>query len=247
MAAAALIGAGASLIGGLFRRGAERRAERRNIRFWEMQNAYNHPKEQMKRLQEAGLNPNLIYGTPSSSSVGNASNIAPAKSAKWDFQNPINDLLMSQNIRQSKAQTDNFITHNTVLQQEAALKANQAAGKAIDNASSYLDYKRAKETFSESMDAIKESLRRQKLNNEISEIDLYVKDKGKADQVKRIKAEADWAKENLNGQRLINYLRALEADYKRIGIEKNDHILFRLFGRHLETVRKRIDKPFLYR
>jgi len=29
---------------------------------WDRQNQYNHPKQQMKRLQEAGLNPNLVYG-----------------------------------------------------------------------------------------------------------------------------------------------------------------------------------------
>jgi hypothetical protein len=36
---------------------------RRNARKdWNMQNAYNDPKQQMQRLKEAGLNPNLVYG-----------------------------------------------------------------------------------------------------------------------------------------------------------------------------------------
>ena len=34
----------------------------KNVEMWNMQNAYNAPKQQMSRLQEAGLNPNLIYG-----------------------------------------------------------------------------------------------------------------------------------------------------------------------------------------
>lgn len=29
---------------------------------WEKQNEYNHPKQQMQRLKESGLNPNLVYG-----------------------------------------------------------------------------------------------------------------------------------------------------------------------------------------
>ena len=29
---------------------------------WDRQNAYNHPAQQMQRLKEAGLNPNLVYG-----------------------------------------------------------------------------------------------------------------------------------------------------------------------------------------
>ncbi len=39
---------------------------------WERQMAYNHPTEQMARLAEAGLNPNLIYGSSPGSAVGNA-------------------------------------------------------------------------------------------------------------------------------------------------------------------------------
>jgi hypothetical protein len=30
---------------------------------WNRQNAYNHPAQQMQRLKEAGLNPNLVYGS----------------------------------------------------------------------------------------------------------------------------------------------------------------------------------------
>lgn len=41
-----------------------------NERMWHMQNEYNTPSAQMQRYREAGLNPNLIYG---STSNGNAS------------------------------------------------------------------------------------------------------------------------------------------------------------------------------
>lgn len=33
------------------------------LHFWEMQNEYNHPKAQMERLDKAGLNPHLVYGS----------------------------------------------------------------------------------------------------------------------------------------------------------------------------------------
>lgn len=33
-----------------------------DVDMWNMQNAYNTPREQMQRFKEAGLNPNLIYG-----------------------------------------------------------------------------------------------------------------------------------------------------------------------------------------
>lgn len=41
---------------------AAKRANQEQIAFWNMQNAYNSPVEQMARLKEAGLNPMLVYG-----------------------------------------------------------------------------------------------------------------------------------------------------------------------------------------
>lgn len=45
-----------------------------NIKFWEMENQYNTPVNQMQRLKDAGLNPNLMYGSPQSG--GNAGSIS---------------------------------------------------------------------------------------------------------------------------------------------------------------------------
>lgn len=73
----AIIG-GASLIGNMFNsyqnrantaaqiqyQKAEAERERAsNMEMWKLQTAYNSPKEQMARLQAAGLNPNLAYGS----------------------------------------------------------------------------------------------------------------------------------------------------------------------------------------
>lgn len=40
-------------------------AYQQNVEQWERENAYNHPSQQMLRLKEAGLNPNLVYGNGS--------------------------------------------------------------------------------------------------------------------------------------------------------------------------------------
>lgn len=45
----------------------------RNLKNWRRMNDYNHPRAQMQRLQEAGLNPNLVYG--SGANVGNADSV----------------------------------------------------------------------------------------------------------------------------------------------------------------------------
>ena len=92
---AALIGAGANIIGGGLSAWQSRRNVKdtnranvrqaniayernkelaqytfdKNLEMWKMQNQYNAPGAQMQRLQEAGLNPHLMYGK---GTVGNA-------------------------------------------------------------------------------------------------------------------------------------------------------------------------------
>lgn len=48
-----------------------------NLKMWQMENEYNTPAAQMARYMQAGLNPNLMYGSGSASS-GNAGSPSPA-------------------------------------------------------------------------------------------------------------------------------------------------------------------------
>lgn len=97
----------------LSNRGAKNRqnlANKQNVEFWKMQNAYNTPKAQMGRLTDAGLNPNLIYGS-GSANTGVAGSIAPSKASPYNIQNPIPlqaSLLQSQiNLNNSNANKNN--------------------------------------------------------------------------------------------------------------------------------------------
>jgi len=51
-----------SAITGMFNRDAQSEANSDSVKLWREQSAYNTPINQMKRLEEAGLNPNLAYG-----------------------------------------------------------------------------------------------------------------------------------------------------------------------------------------
>ena len=88
-----LLNAGSSLIGNLFKRKEQRRADRQNIEFWNMQNLYNHPMNQMARLKEAGLNPNLIYGSGVSGATGLAGSVSPSKASPVQFSDPTQALI----------------------------------------------------------------------------------------------------------------------------------------------------------
>lgn len=96
---------------------------------WTRQNEYNSPQAQMKRLQEGGLNPNLVYGNGADATAG------PVRSTDVKSWNPsapqINIPAMTQafmgqyDMEMKMAQTDNLRTQNTVLLQEVLLKAAQ--------------------------------------------------------------------------------------------------------------------------
>jgi hypothetical protein len=94
---------------------------------WNKVNQYNHPLQQMARLSEAGLNPNLIYGSSPGSAVGNAQSIAPGKqlqaqAPQYQFNNPITPFM---DTRVKQAQTNN-------LKADVLLKATQGMKNTAD-------------------------------------------------------------------------------------------------------------------
>lgn len=156
-----LIAAGASLVGGLLQsRGSKKQTEAtnkankelaeyqysKNLEMWERQNAYNAPTAQMQRYDDAGLNPNLIYGT--GASAGNASNApqyqAPRVDEHYQLPNysaaPLTMLTAYQNLMMQQAQIDsvkaqteatkqrtlNYAVTNSILQSELIPKEQRA-------------------------------------------------------------------------------------------------------------------------
>jgi len=65
-------------------------AYNKDLEMWNRQNSYNSPQAQMERYKNAGLNPNLIYGT-GTASAGNASTLprysAPSQSYHYEAPN----------------------------------------------------------------------------------------------------------------------------------------------------------------
>lgn len=94
-----------------------------NIAQWNRENKYNSPKEQMKRLQEAGLNPDLVYG-------GNVANTAgSAQVTAGTPQAPGAASAVGQAVRnaQSSAMIDSEIAKN-----ESEASRNNAQAKEFD-------------------------------------------------------------------------------------------------------------------
>lgn len=133
-----LIAAGASLLGnaiGTFggnkrRRRENNRARAHDIDMWDRTNAYNDPSQQMKRLQQAGLNPNLVYGGSSGQTAGTANSLPGAKSPDVQDIQPGNEMMQYVNLKNTEAQTNNLRTQNGVLTAEKNLKTVQAITEA---------------------------------------------------------------------------------------------------------------------
>lgn len=59
------------------------RQKQDSLDFWHMQNTYNSPEQQMARLKEAGLNPNLVYGSGADATSSSAPKVPSPMSAEF--------------------------------------------------------------------------------------------------------------------------------------------------------------------
>lgn len=99
----------------------------KDLEMWNRQNEYNSPAAQMARLKEAGLNPNLVYG--SGSAAGNVSSQLPKYNApQVDYRGvppPVDIpqmIQMYQDFRLRKAQTDNIQAQTDLTNVKTAIE-----------------------------------------------------------------------------------------------------------------------------
>lgn len=122
------------------------KANKWNLEQWERENLYNSPQQQMQRLEQAGLNPNLMYGQGNPGSASSLksempSSVAPARvnSSMQFLGNSLAPAIsLYQDLQNRQAQL-------TVQQKQAALLDEEIAGKAIDNVIKGYNSQKAKE------------------------------------------------------------------------------------------------------
>lgn len=115
---------------------AENKARAWNRQMWEDINKYNNPISQMARFRDAGLNPNLIYGSSPGQAAGNAGAIHPGKAPEQKYSNVVSPAIgQFQNLQVQQAQSNN-------LRADAHLKTAQAikTGKDAGISEVTLDY-----------------------------------------------------------------------------------------------------------
>lgn len=96
---------------------------------WAMQNEYNSPRAQMQRFQEAGLNPNLIYGQQTDSPSVRSSSASGANSQAPEISNRdvTGSLMAGYDMRQRSAQTDMIAKQMSLIEEDIKLRQVQQA------------------------------------------------------------------------------------------------------------------------
>ncbi len=119
---------GSSLLTNRGNKKAQERARAHDINMWDKTNYYNDPKQQMERLRNAGLNPNMVYGGSSGQTAGQANALPGAKAEdyKMNLGSPMADYV---NFRNTEAQTDNTRQMEATGKAEEGLKEAQTANE----------------------------------------------------------------------------------------------------------------------
>jgi len=136
---------------------------------WQMQNEYNSPTAQMKRLQEAGLNPNLIYGRGTGDMT--AQPIRSTDSKSWNPTPPRFELdsVLAQynNTKMQQLQMDSVQKQQQLQNANVALITAQTMKTLADTDTSKFDLK-MKQSLAQTQ-IISQELIRQKLEQDVQQ------------------------------------------------------------------------------
>ncbi len=223
---------GSAVSAGIANQGARRREENArwyNKKQWEAQNLYNTPIQQMQRLQEGGLNPNLIYGQSPAGAAGNAGPVAPGKAAPFkapDLVKPaIDTMLASQDFRVKGAQYNNEVSQNGLILAEEAKTLQQAKKLGFDNQlmeNTLNDRIRMYNYKAQSEKAIMKDLM----------VKYKVSDASKAYRIQQEMHKASLYLSQFQGQELKNAYQSWKNELARdFGFTENDNAFLRMLSR----------------
>lgn len=179
--AAAITGGGSILTSGLnymFNRKLAKYQYELDQQAIDRQNAYNSPIQQMARYKEAGLNPNMIYG--SGGSAGNQSEVPRFDAPRVNFENPLQGALSTYfDARLKTAQEED-------LKQQAEYKKAMASHERAKELHTLLMTNRDKLQFQYDRDTYDERVRSVLLRNQDTEAGIQLKADQSARERKQI-------------------------------------------------------------
>lgn len=218
---------------------------------WDKQNLYNHPTQQMARLREAGLNPNLVYGkgADNTSQAVRSTDVKSWNPQAPDFSGFTTPFADMYNFEMKQAQIDNLRVQNTVLTQEAILKAASTASTLQQTEKGKFDLGLAQDLRSTSLQAAQESLRKLTADTDYT---LHQDERAALQSSQSLKEGVERIL-NMRSQRATDSthrahlrqqienltkdakLKELDIELKKLGIQPTDNIFLRAAGRVLNS------------
>lgn len=212
---------GGSLVGALANIGQSRRANKRMVDFWNMQNEYNHPRAQMQRLQEAGLNPNLVYGGGPSGASGKAEGVGtPDKPDLSGVGNLFGDVM---NVFKTIAETNRTKAQADLVREQVTTEMEQRRILPILRSDKEHDIALKGQRFNTTAEMFPHQLQATKLSNQFAAQSM-------PSRVRDIAMRVENAKANLEGRQLNNELLQLQKSFLRLGLDRNSPWYAKIFG-----------------
>lgn len=209
---------------------------------WNMSNEYNSPTSQMKRLKDAGLNPYMVYGNPSSMSGGNASPPNAPSAPTWNPRSvdPGNAMLSAYDARMKAVQVDNLKEQNRLL-------AAQTFKTVMDGSQGEFDLGMKKQLEGTSLEVAKIALDKAKSDSTIAGSEAKWRDTLLDVNAQRGRGlvdlnEADLGLKQLQSsemkERIMNLRRSgalqdFEIQMNKNGMTKSDPMYFRMLATFL--------------
>jgi hypothetical protein len=182
----------------------------------------------MQRLQEAGLNPNLIYGTSPSSAVGNAGAVAPGKAAEYKapelVQPAISAMMAYQDFNLKGAQVNNEQNRGDLILAQAQDTYAAAKKKGWEN-------KIYEASLQDQIDAFAAKTQQEQALAKKLMADAKVADATVANRIDQEAKTLALTNANVSGQQLKNayqtWKNKMATEY---GLNENDGYMMRLLA-----------------
>lgn len=244
-----------------------------NREMWNAQNQYNSPEQQMNRLRQAGLNPNLVYGKGADNTAQaiNTSKKDPSTMVNSKIEGGSNLLMQAAQIKNIKANTDNLYSQNAVLAQEALLKTANIANVGSLTSNNKFDLQQ-RQALNESviqqaklnlqktqsdMDVNQGNLAVNQGNLAVNQANSAINRSNSAQQIAESKvraAKTDEERKNAIATRNIlqneNKVREFEAKLAQMNLSKNDplaaRVMVKLAEQAVDKTYKTLDNTFKF-
>lgn len=149
----------------------QKSAQSHALKMWQMQADWNSPQAQMARLQAAGLNPNMLYGTGAAGATGSMANKPETYIQGTQVPNPMENVLLPEALKiirkvfeiRRLEKEDNILFHQERQEADAAqISYTERSERVMRYYSRLEDMEKLYNSWAEELNAdISESRRRQ--------------------------------------------------------------------------------------